>query len=94
MTKQYEKIQEINNLDPIIHARARLLLMSHIYLSDRADYRFLYIQTGLSWGNLSTHMSKLEVAGYVTIKKKIIQKNKKRCGMQHKCGLQKCGMRH
>ena len=74
MNDQYEKIQEINNLDQIIHARARLLIISYIYLSGRADFRFLHVQTRLTWGNLSTHMSKLEEAGYVTIKKKIIQK--------------------
>lgn len=74
MSEQYEKIQEISKLDHVIHAKARLLLMSYIYLSGRADFRFLHIQTGLTWGNLSTHMSKLEVAGYITIKKKIIQK--------------------
>ena len=74
MSDQYEKIQEINNLDQIIHAKARLLIMSYIYVSDRADFRFLHVQTGLSWGNLSTHISKLEETGYVTIKKKIIQK--------------------
>lgn len=74
MSDPFEKIQEINNLDQIIHAKARLLLISYIYLSGRADFRFLHIQTGLTWGNLSTHMSKLETAGYITIKKKIIQK--------------------
>ena len=74
MSNRYEKILEINNLDQIIHAKARLLIMSYIYLTGRADYRFLHVQTGLTWGNLSTHMNKLEEAGYVTIKKKIVQK--------------------
>jgi len=74
MSDKYEKIQEISDLDPIIHARARLILMSYLYLSELVDFRFLHVQTGLTWGNLSTHMAKLEEAEYVVTKKRIIQK--------------------
>jgi len=34
-----------------------------------ADYAFLKNQTGLSWGNLSTHIYKLEDAGYIGVEK-------------------------
>lgn len=57
---------EINQL---IHAPARLLVLSHLYVVERADYVFLKNQTGLSWGNLSAHLTKLEQAGYVEVEK-------------------------
>ena len=34
-----------------------------------AVYVFLKNQTGLSWGNLSTHIYKLEEAGYIAVEK-------------------------
>jgi DNA-binding MarR family transcriptional regulator len=43
--------------------------MALLYVIDSADFTFLMNQTGLSWGNLSTHMSKLEEAGYIEVEK-------------------------
>jgi len=57
------------NIDPIIHAPARLMIMTYLYVVEWADFVFLINQTGLTWGNLSTHLSKLEEAGYVAIQK-------------------------
>jgi len=57
------------NLDQVIHAPARLMVFACLYVVESADYVFLMRQTGLTWGNLSTHLSKLEGAGYVTIEK-------------------------
>jgi len=34
-----------------------------------ADFTFLMNQTGLTWGNLSAHMTKLEEAGYIEVTK-------------------------
>ena len=56
-------------LDQIIHAPARLNIMMLLYVVDSLDYVFLKNQTGLSWGNLATHLGKLEEAGYVQINK-------------------------
>jgi DNA-binding MarR family transcriptional regulator len=56
-------------IDNIIHASARLMVLVHLYVVESVDYVFLKNQTGLSWGNLSTHLNKLEEAGYVSIKK-------------------------
>lgn len=36
---------------------------------DAADATFLLNRTGLTWGNMSTHLSKLEAAGYVAVAK-------------------------
>lgn len=56
-------------IDPIVHAPARLMVLTHLYVVEAADFTFLFNQTGLTWGNLSTHLSKLEEAGYVAIEK-------------------------
>ncbi len=56
-------------IDQVIHAPARLMILTYLYVVESADYVFLNRVTGLTWGNLSTHLSKLEDAGYVAVKK-------------------------
>jgi DNA-binding transcriptional ArsR family regulator len=58
-----------NDIDRLIHEPARLLIMSTLAVVEKADYTFLMNNTGLTWGNLSSHMSKLEEAGYIAIEK-------------------------
>lgn len=67
-------IEIIVNLDRIIHEPARLALMSLLYVVESADFLFLEKQTGLSRGNLSSHLSKLETANYIRIKKEFVDK--------------------
>ncbi|HTY91446.1 MAG TPA: transcriptional regulator [Methanocella sp.] len=62
------------DIDRLIHEPARLLIMASLYVVDRADFIFLMRQTGLTWGNLSGHMSKLEAAGYIEVIKDFIDK--------------------
>ena len=59
----------LTEIDPIIHAPARLLILAQLYVVERADFVFLKRMTRLTWGNLSTHLSKLESADYVQIEK-------------------------
>jgi len=61
-------------LDPLIHAPARLNIMTQLYVVESADFIFLKNLTGLTWGNLSAHISKLEEAGYVEVEKSIVNK--------------------
>jgi DNA-binding transcriptional ArsR family regulator len=61
-------------LDKLIHEPARLQIMSQLYAVDEADFIFLMRKTGLTWGNLSSHMSKLENAGYIEVRKEFIGK--------------------
>ncbi|MDH3943571.1 MAG: transcriptional regulator [Anaerolineae bacterium] len=61
-------------IDRVIHAPARLMVMTYLYVVDKADYVSLTHLTGLTWGNLSTHVGKLEEAGYVKIEKKFVGK--------------------
>ena len=69
---EFGSIAEINRL---IHEPSRLAVMALLYVIERADFTFLMNQTGLSWGNISVHLSKLEEAGYVHAEKKF--KNKR-----------------
>lgn len=59
----------LSGIDQIIHAPARLMILTYLYVVDSADYVFLMRQTGLTWGNLATHLNKLEEAGYVEVQK-------------------------
>jgi len=62
-------LSEVADLDRLVHEPARLAIMALLYVIESADFTFLINQTGLTWGNLSTHMSKLEKAGYIEIEK-------------------------
>lgn len=61
-------------LDQVIHAPSRLNIVTNLYVVKSADFIFLRNLTGLTWGNLSAHLSKLEKAGYVEIEKTIVNK--------------------
>jgi DNA-binding MarR family transcriptional regulator len=56
-------------IDKMIHEPARLLIMANLYVIESADFTYLMHQTELTWGNLSSHMSKLEDAGYIEVTK-------------------------
>ena len=45
------------------------MVLTYLYVVESVDYVFLIRLTGLTWGNLSTHLGKLEEAGYVAIEK-------------------------
>lgn len=62
-------IIKVTEIDRLVHEPARLAIMALLYVIESADFTFLMSQTGLSWGNLSTHMSKLEEAGYIEVEK-------------------------
>ena len=59
----------LKEIDRLIHEPARLLVLALLYVVESADFTFLMNQTGLTWGNLSAHMSKLEEAGYIQVEK-------------------------
>lgn len=62
------------DLDRTIHSPARLMVMTYLYAVESADYIFLQNLTGLTWGNLSSHLSKLEEEGYIAVQKEIVGK--------------------
>ena len=69
-----DELHPLADIDQIIHAPARLMVMTYLYVVESADFIFLMNLTGLTWGNLSTHLSKLEAAGYVEIIKEFVNK--------------------
>jgi DNA-binding MarR family transcriptional regulator len=69
-----DQLHPLAHIDRIIHEPARLVIMAYLYVVESADFTFLMNQTGLTWGNLSSHMSKLEEAGYVRIEKMFVGK--------------------
>jgi len=56
-------------LDPVIHSQVRLAVLSILLTAHRADFSYLKQETGTTDGNLSTHLAKLEEAGYIKVKK-------------------------
>ena len=66
---QDSELHPLADIDQIIHAPARLMVLTYLYVVESADYVFLMRLTGLTWGNLATHLNKLEEAGYVDVQK-------------------------
>jgi DNA-binding MarR family transcriptional regulator len=67
--RDQEELHPLAEIDQVIHASARLMVLTYLYVVESVDYVFLKNQTGLTWGNLSTHLSKLEEAGFVAVEK-------------------------
>ena len=65
-----ERAQEIAQLDRVIHEPARLTIMLILEGVNEADFLYLQREGGLTQGNLSGHLGKLEEAGYVEIEKR------------------------
>ena len=74
MSEETKTPNPLVELDPLIHAPARLNIVTNLYVVESADFIFLKNLTGLTWGNLSAHISKLEEAGYVEVEKTIVNK--------------------
>lgn len=62
-------IQKIADIDRTLHEPARLMIVAVLSRVREADFQFLLQATGLTKGNLSAHLAKLEEAGYVSIEK-------------------------
>jgi len=69
-----EALRRLADLDKTIHEPGRLAVVSHLAVVDEADFLYLLDQTGLTRGNLSSHMAKLERAGYVTVDKSFVER--------------------
>jgi DNA-binding MarR family transcriptional regulator len=61
-------------LDRLIHEPGRLAILTVLSSVTDADFLFLQRTTGLTKGNLSSHLAKLEDAGLVEIHKRFIRK--------------------
>lgn len=62
-------IRSIAELDRVIHEPGRLMIVALLFAVDRADFLYLQHETGMNKGTLSSHLSRLEDAGYVEVEK-------------------------
>jgi DNA-binding transcriptional ArsR family regulator len=65
--------RELAELDRLVHDPTRLAILTALAASGGADFLFLQNITGLTKGNLSAHLSKLQEAGLVEIEKRIVE---------------------
>jgi DNA-binding MarR family transcriptional regulator len=71
---QNEDMQVLARIDRAVHEPARLMILAYLSAVESADFLFIANQTGLTRGNLSSHMTRLEQAGYVSIKKEFVDR--------------------
>jgi DNA-binding MarR family transcriptional regulator len=64
-----EGLRDLRGVDRVVHEPARLMILMVLYGVKEADALFLLNTTELTWGNLSSHVGKLEEAGYVEVDK-------------------------
>ena len=66
------EVQEALGIDRVIHEPARLAITAVLASCESADFVFLRRATGLTQGNLSAHLGRLQEAGYVEIEKRFL----------------------
>ncbi len=59
---------------PTVQEPARLAILLLLNVVERADFLYILDETGMSKGNLSSHMTKLEEAGFVSVEKVFVEK--------------------
>ena len=64
-----EQLRAIAEVDRIIHEPGRMMIVALLAAVKECDFLFLQNETGLSKGNLSSHLVRLEAAEYVAIAK-------------------------
>lgn len=58
-----------DEIDRLVHEPARLVIMATLFVVDEADFVYLAQQTGLTAGNMNSHMARLVDGGYVSVEK-------------------------
>ena len=66
MSDDFASLTDFNR---ILHSPARLTIVAILSAVEEADFIYLLNESGLTKGNLSTHLSKLEETGYIEIEK-------------------------
>lgn len=62
----------VDVLDRLVHSPARLAILTALSAHDHADFTYLLRLTGLTKGNLSANLAKLEAGHLVEIDKRIV----------------------
>ncbi len=71
MTKSDDNHEyDYREIDDLIHGRVRLAIMAYLSGAGSADFTLLRKKVGVTDGNLSVHIRKLEEAGYIRVEKK------------------------
>jgi DNA-binding HxlR family transcriptional regulator len=65
-------MRDLPELDPVVHGRMRLALLSLLSGVEQAEFTWLRAKTQATDGNLGAQLLKLEEAGYVKVKKKFV----------------------
>jgi len=69
-----EPAAALPDLDPVIHGKLRLALLSLLAGVEQAEFTWLKQKTSSTDGNLGAHLLKLEEAGYVSVEKKFVSR--------------------
>ena len=65
---------ELPKLNSVVHGKLRLALLSLLAGVEQAEFTWLRARTGATDGNLGAQLLKLEEAGYVSVKKKFVER--------------------
>ncbi len=68
------QVAALLEVDRLVHEPARLAILTVLASAEEVQFKFLEQALGLTRGNLSSHVSKLEEAGYLTVTKAFEQK--------------------
>jgi DNA-binding transcriptional ArsR family regulator len=74
MAAEESPIRKLVAIDRRVHEPARLAVLVLLSIVERADFLYILDETGLSKGNLSSHMTKLEDAGLIKVEKAFFDK--------------------
>jgi DNA-binding MarR family transcriptional regulator len=69
-----DSLSEIMNIDRLVHSPARLAILTYLSVVEEGDAVYLLNQTGLTWGNLSVNVTRLQEAGYIEVGKEFKDK--------------------
>jgi DNA-binding MarR family transcriptional regulator len=64
-----DQLRAIADLDRMIHEPGRLMILTLLWPVKECDFLYLQNATEMNKGNLSSHLAKLEEAGYIEIEK-------------------------
>jgi len=69
-----DSLSDIMNIDRLVHSPARLSILTYLSVVEEGDAVYLLNQTGLTWGNLSANVTRLQEAGYIEVVKEFKDK--------------------
>ena len=69
MKSETQPTPSLTSVDRLIHEPSRSVILAVLSAVQSADFLYLQRETGLTKGNLTAHLSKLEAAGYIKIEK-------------------------